>query len=145
MTAVFDFVNPIDTVPVELRLPLRNEYASSKVFVAGSCMCLFAWLILGLIAGWFVASQGVNNGGASAFRPPPPQVLRPPYDNHSRPRRNPCPCGKRYIPRPVSPEIVEPVQRQDSRARDRMKASPSINRPGILRVALGPPNQPSQG
>jgi hypothetical protein len=33
-------------------------------------MCLIAYLILGLIAGWFVASQGVGHSGgrAPAFR-----------------------------------------------------------------------------
>src|SRR5215475_3219000 len=105
-------------------------------------MCLFAWLILGLIAGWFVASQGVNNSGASAFRPPPPQIFGSPYDNHSRPRRSPCPRGKRYTPRSVSPEIVEHVQRQDGRARDRKMLSP---RPGIVRVTEGPASHPIQG
>jgi len=42
-------------------------------------MCLIVWLILGLIGGWFVASQGVNNSGASDFRRPPPQSFGSPF------------------------------------------------------------------
>jgi hypothetical protein len=135
---------------LEQRLRLRNEYASSKVFVAGSCMCIIAWLILGVIAGWFVASQGVNIGGASDFRTPPAHIFRAPYDN---PRRSPCPRAKRYIPRSVTPdiprsvtpEIVGPVQRQDRRPRDRTLSSPSINRRGIVRVTVGPAKPPLRG
>ncbi len=106
-------------------------------------MCLIAYLILGLIAGWFVASQGVGNSGASDFRPPPPQI--PPGYPHSR--QSPCPRGKRYIPRSVSPEILEPIRGQsrvNRRARDRTM-SPLTNRAGIARVAIGPANQPLQG
>jgi len=51
----------------------------------------------GLIGGWFVASQGVNNSGASAFRPPPPQIFRQPV---------PCAPGKRSLRGLVSPEIL---------------------------------------
>jgi hypothetical protein len=98
-------------------------------------MCLIAYLILGLIAGWFVASQGVGNSGASDFRPPPPQIFRPPYDSHPHHRRNPCPRGKLYVPGSVSPEILEPVwgqSRVNRRARDRTVSEPPLNRPGIM-------------
>jgi hypothetical protein len=107
-------------------------------------MCLIAYLILGLIAGWFVASQGVGNSGATGFRPPPPQIFRPLY-GHPHPRQSPCPRGKRYIPRTVSPEIVEPIRRQDRRTRDRTMSQPSMNRPGIVRVTVGSANPPLQG
>jgi hypothetical protein len=89
-------------------------------------MCLIAWLILGLIGGWFVASQGVNNSGASAFRSPPPQIFR---------QSLPCAPGRRSIRGSVSPEILEPIRRQGRahrRARDRAVPQPPLNRPGIV-------------
>src|SRR5258708_40254602 len=99
-------------------------------------MCLIAWLILGLIGGWFVASQGVNNSGASDFRPPPRQIFR---------QAVPCAPGKRSIRGSVSPEILEPIRRQGlvhRRARDRSVPQPPLNRPGSMppvgpRVAAG--------
>src|SRR6266481_506222 len=99
-------------------------------------MCLIVWLILGLIGGWFVASQGVNNSGASDFRRPPPQTFR---------QSVPCAPGKRSIRGSVSPEILEPIRRQGRvhrRARDRSVPQPPLNRPGIVppvgqRVAAG--------
>jgi hypothetical protein len=109
-------------------------------------MCLIAYLILGLIAGWFVASQAVGNSSAGSFRsPPPPQIFRPLYDRHSHRRQSPCPHGKRYAPGSASPEFHEPVRRQDRRAGDRTMSPPSIRRPGVLRVTVGPANQPLQG
>ncbi len=98
-------------------------------------MCIIAYLILGMIAGWFVASQGVGNSGASDFRAPPPPMFRPPYYNQPHPQRSPCPRARRYIPRSVSPEIVEPVRgpsRVDRRSRDRTVSAPPLNRPGIV-------------
>jgi hypothetical protein len=99
-------------------------------------MCLIVWLILGLIGGWFVASQGVNNSGASDFRRPPPQIFR---------QSVPCAPGKRSIRGSVSPEILEPIRRQGRvhrRARDRSVPQPPLNRPGVVppvgqRVAAG--------
>jgi hypothetical protein len=107
-------------------------------------MCLIAYLILGLIAGWFVASQGVGNSGASDFRTPP-QIFRPPYYSHPRHRQNPCPRGKLYVPGSVSPEGLEPVwgqSRVNRRGRDRTVSEPPLNRPGIMpplrqRIAAG--------
>lgn len=128
-----------------LRLSFPERCASSRVSVARGCMCLIAYLILGLIAGWFVASQGVGNSSATSFHPPPPQIFRPPYDGHSHRRQSPCLRGKRYTPGSVSPEILEPVRRQDRRARGRTMSPSSIHRSGILRVAVGPANQPLQG
>lgn len=98
-------------------------------------MCLIVWLILGLIGGWFVASQGVNNSGASDFRPPP-RISR---------QVVPCARGKRSIRGSVPPEILEPIRRQGrvhGRARDRSVPQPPLNRPGIMppvdrRVAAG--------
>ena len=112
-----------------------NEVLSKRVSVAGGCMCLIAYLILGLIAGWFVASQAVGNSGASDFRPPPAQIFRRPYDSHPHPRQSPCPHGKRYIPHSVSPEILEPIRGQsrvNRRARDRTVSEPPLNRPSIV-------------
>src|SRR5258708_135209 len=119
---------------LQLRLPERC--ASSRVSVARGNMCLIAWLILGLIGGWVVASQGVNNSGASDFRPPPPQIFRQPV---------PCAPGKRSIRGSVSPEILESIRRQGRvhrRARDRAVPQPPLNRPGIVppvgqRIAAG--------
>jgi hypothetical protein len=99
-------------------------------------MCLIVWLILGLIGGWFVASQGVNNSGVSDFRPPSPQIFRQPV---------PCAPGKRFIRGSVSPEILESIRRQGRvhrRARDRAVPQPPLNRPGVVppvgqRVAAG--------
>jgi hypothetical protein len=104
-------------------------------------MCLIAYLILGLIAGWFVASQGVGNSSASSFRPPPPpQIFRPPYDNHSHRRQGPCPRWKRYAPGPVFPEIHEPVRRHNRRTRDRTMSPPSIHRPGMVTAGFANPS-----
>jgi hypothetical protein len=114
----------------ETATPARERCASSRVSVAEGCMCLIAYLILGLIAGWFVASQGVGNSGASDFRHPPPQIFRPP----SHPRQSLCPHRKLYVPRSISPEILEPVRGQsrvNRSARDRTVSEPSLNRPGI--------------
>jgi hypothetical protein len=100
------------------------------------CMCLIAWLILGLIGGWFVASQGANNSGTHDFRPPRPQIFR---------QAVPFAPGKPSIRGSVSPEILEPIRRQGRihrRARDRAVPEPPLNRPGIMppigqRVAAG--------
>lgn len=108
-------------------------------------MCLFAYLILGLIAGWFVASQGVANSGASDFRGPPPQISRPLYDSHRHPRQRPCRSGRLYVPRSASPETFEPVRGQNRvnrRPRDRTVSEPPFIRPGIAppvrpRIATG--------
>jgi hypothetical protein len=112
----------------------RNDVHQAEFSVAEGYMCLIAYLILGLIAGWFVASQGVGNSGASDFRTPP-QIFRPPYYSHPRHRQNPCPRGKLYVPGSVSPEGLEPVrgQRRVNRgARDRTVSEPPLNRPGIM-------------
>ena len=123
----------------------RNIVHQAEFPQREDCMCLIAWLILGLIAGWFVAAQGVNNGGASNFRAPPPQIFRPRHDNHPRPRQSQCSARKRFNPSSVSPEVLEPVRCQghtDRRARDRTVPEPPLNRPSIVppvrqRVAAG--------
>jgi hypothetical protein len=99
-------------------------------------LCLIVWLILGLIGGWFVASQGVNNSGVSDFRRPPPQIFQ---------QSVPCTHGKRSTRGSVSPEILEPIRRQGrvhGRRRDRPVPQPPLNRPGVVapvsqRVATG--------
>ena len=89
------------------KLRLRNEFASSKVLMAGGCMCFIAWIILGLIAG-FIAGHGVSNSGAGDFRPSPPQIQPYHSHSHSRPRQSqnrpdcfyffvPCAVEKRFI------------------------------------------------
>jgi hypothetical protein len=93
-------------------------------------MCLIAWLILGLIGGWFVASQGVNNSGASDFRPPPPRILWQPDNSHSHPRQNhnlpdcrqfymPCARGRSQHVRSGRPPIAGP---RDGRPLPRLPA-----------------------
>jgi hypothetical protein len=136
---------PARPMPSALAMP-RNECASSRVSVVGRCMCFIAWLILGLIAGWFVTSQGVSSSGAGNFRSAPPQTFGRPYVSHSRPRL-PCPTAKRCTRGSVSPEIPESVRRRgraDRRARDRTVPQPPQNRPDIVppvgkRVAEGMP------
>jgi hypothetical protein len=66
------------------------------------CMCVIAWLILGLIAG-FMASGSVGSSGAVDFRRPPPHIQ--PYYGHPRFRQSqylcvPCVRGKRSIREP---------------------------------------------
>jgi hypothetical protein len=128
-----------------LRLRFPERCASSRVSVARGCMCLIAYLILGLIAGWFVASQGVGNSSATTLRPPPPQIFRPPYGSHSHRRPSPCLGGKRHTPGSVSPEIFEPVRRQGRHARDGTMSPSSVHRPSTVHVLVGPPNRSHEG